>query len=57
MLQSDKRKLKPSLSKREQEMVDDTIKRFILKILADENDIIENQKIAVLQILRELDKK
>lgn len=57
MLQSKKQYKQPQLNQREQKMVDETIKRYILNILADENEMIEDQKVAVLQILRDLDKK
>ncbi len=53
MLQSKKRS--PQLTKRESEIQDETIKRYILNVLKDETDGVEKQ--AVLEILQSLDKR
>ena len=48
---------KKSLTKRENEIADDTIKRYILNVLKDDLDPNDTEYKAVLQILNDLDKK
>jgi hypothetical protein len=47
----------PQLNKREKEIQDDTIKRYILNILKEDTDASDVEKKAVLEILQNLDKK